>query len=41
VSVSGFQVGLGDLIVNSRYSPTAFARADYAEADVNSKEETK
>jgi phthiodiolone/phenolphthiodiolone dimycocerosates ketoreductase len=32
VSVSGFQVGLGDLIVNSRYSPTAFARADYLTA---------
>jgi phthiodiolone/phenolphthiodiolone dimycocerosates ketoreductase len=30
--VSGFQVGLGDLIVNSRYSPTAFARADYLTA---------
>ena len=30
--MSGFQVGLGDLIVNSRYSPTAFARADYLTA---------
>jgi len=30
--VSGFQVGLGDLIVNSRYSPTAFARVDYLTA---------
>ena len=29
---SGFRVGLGDLIVNSRYSPTAFARADYLTA---------
>ena len=27
--MSGFRVGLGDLIVNSRYSPTALARADY------------
>src|SRR6476646_2349375 len=32
VRVSGFQVGLGDLIVNSRYSPTAFARVDYLTA---------
>jgi phthiodiolone/phenolphthiodiolone dimycocerosates ketoreductase len=32
VKVSGFQVGLGDLIVNSRYSPTALARADYLTA---------
>jgi hypothetical protein len=32
VSVSGFQVGLGELIVNSRYSPTALARADYLTA---------
>ena len=30
--MSGFQVGLGDLIVNSRYSPTALARADYLTA---------
>jgi phthiodiolone/phenolphthiodiolone dimycocerosates ketoreductase len=30
--VSGFQVGLGNLIVNSRYSPTALARADYLTA---------
>jgi phthiodiolone/phenolphthiodiolone dimycocerosates ketoreductase len=30
--VSGFQVGLGDLIVNTRYSPTAQARADYLTA---------
>ena len=30
--MSGFQVGLGDQIVNSRYSPTAFARADYLTA---------
>ena len=30
--MSGFQVGLGDLIVNSRYSPTAQARADYLTA---------
>lgn len=30
--MSGFRVGLGDLIVNSRYSPTAFARADYLTA---------
>ena len=30
--MSGFQVGIGDLIVNSRYSPTAFARADYLTA---------
>jgi phthiodiolone/phenolphthiodiolone dimycocerosates ketoreductase len=32
VRVSGFQVGLGDIIVNSRYSPTALARADYLTA---------
>jgi phthiodiolone/phenolphthiodiolone dimycocerosates ketoreductase len=32
MSVSGFQVGLGDQIVNSRYSPTALARADYLTA---------
>jgi phthiodiolone/phenolphthiodiolone dimycocerosates ketoreductase len=30
--VSGFRVGLGDAIVNSRYSPTASARADYLTA---------
>ena len=32
MSVSGFQVGLGDQIVNSRYSPTALVRADYLTA---------
>lgn len=32
VRVSGFRVGLGDQIVNSRYSPTALARADYLTA---------
>src|SRR6476659_10649810 len=32
MSVSAFQVGLGDQIVNSRFSPTAFARADYLTA---------
>jgi phthiodiolone/phenolphthiodiolone dimycocerosates ketoreductase len=30
--VSGFRVGLGNEIVNSRYSATAFARADYLTA---------
>ena len=30
--MSGFRVGLGDAIVNSRYSPTASARADYLTA---------
>jgi phthiodiolone/phenolphthiodiolone dimycocerosates ketoreductase len=30
--VRAFQVGLGDLIVNTRYSPTASARADYLTA---------
>ncbi len=30
--MSGFQVGLGDQIVNSRYSPTALPRADYLTA---------
>ena len=30
--MSGFQVGLADQIVNSRYSPTALARADYLTA---------
>jgi phthiodiolone/phenolphthiodiolone dimycocerosates ketoreductase len=30
--MSGFQVGLGNLIVNARYSPTALARADYVTA---------
>src|SRR6476646_7777969 len=32
MSVSAFQVGLGDQIVNARFSPTAFARADYLTA---------
>src|SRR4029077_9310639 len=32
MSGSSFQVCLGDLIVNSRYSPTAFARVDYLTA---------
>ncbi len=30
--MSGFRVGLGNQIVNSRYSATAFARADYLTA---------
>jgi hypothetical protein len=30
--MSGFRVGLGNEIVNSRYSATAFARADYLTA---------
>ena len=30
--MSGFQVGLGDMIVNSRYSPAALVRADYLTA---------
>jgi phthiodiolone/phenolphthiodiolone dimycocerosates ketoreductase len=30
--VSGFQVGFGDMIVNSRYSPAALVRADYLTA---------
>ena len=33
--MSGFQVGLGNLIVNSRYSPTALARADYLTAQAS------
>lgn len=30
--MSGFRVGLGNEIVNSRYSATAFARPDYLTA---------
>ncbi|MGZ6497040.1 MAG: LLM class flavin-dependent oxidoreductase [Actinomycetota bacterium] len=30
--MNGFRVGLGNQILNSRYSPTAFARADYLTA---------
>jgi len=30
--MNGFRVGLGNEIVNSRYSATAFARADYLTA---------